>query len=104
MAGGRGGYYDKSGALRDMIQNHLLQLLCLVAMEPPVDLGADAVRNERAKVLQSLPIWKPEEVDEHVVRGQYTAGVDPGERGPRLPPGEEGSRPTRRPIPTSRSG
>ena len=59
MAGGRGGYYDTSGALRDMIQNHLLQLLCLVAMEPPVDLGADAVRNERAKVLQSLPTWTP---------------------------------------------
>jgi glucose-6-phosphate 1-dehydrogenase len=74
MAGGRGGYYDKSGALRDMIQNHLLQLLCLVAMEPPVDLGADAVRNERAKVLQALPIWTPEEVDRHVVRGQYVAG------------------------------
>jgi glucose-6-phosphate 1-dehydrogenase len=74
MAGGRGGYYDNSGALRDMIQNHLLQLLCLVAMEPPVDLGSDAVRNERAKVLQALPIWKPEEVDRHVVRGQYVAG------------------------------
>ncbi len=78
MAGGRGGYYDKSGALRDMIQNHLLQLLCLVAMEPPVDLGADSVRNERAKVLQSLPTWKPEEVARHVVRGQYTAGSTGG--------------------------
>ncbi len=82
MAGGRGGYYDKSGALRDMIQNHLLQLLCLVAMEPPVDLGADAVRNERAKVLQSLPIWKPEEVDRHVVRGQYVAGSIQGNEVP----------------------
>ncbi|WP_435019116.1 glucose-6-phosphate dehydrogenase [Tundrisphaera sp. TA3] len=74
MAGGRGGYYDKAGALRDMVQNHLLQLLCLVAMEPPVDLGADAVRNERAKVLQSLPIWTPEEVAANVVRAQYVAG------------------------------
>jgi glucose-6-phosphate 1-dehydrogenase len=82
MAGGRGGYYDTSGALRDMIQNHLLQLLCLVAMEPPVDLGADAVRNERAKVLQSLPIWKPEEVDRHVVRGQYVAGSIQGNEVP----------------------
>jgi glucose-6-phosphate 1-dehydrogenase len=82
MAGGRGGYYDKSGALRDMIQNHLLQLLCLVAMEPPVDLGADAVRNERAKVLQSLPIWSPEEVDQHVVRGQYVAGSIQGKEVP----------------------
>jgi len=74
MAGGRGGYYDKSGALRDMIQNHLLQLLCLVAMEPPVDLGADAVRNERAKVLQALPTWEADEVARNVVRGQYAAG------------------------------
>ncbi len=82
MAGGRGGYYDKSGALRDMVQNHLLQLLCLVAMEPPVNLGADAVRNERAKVLQSLPIWKPEEVDQHVVRGQYAAGSIQGNEVP----------------------
>ena len=82
MAGGRGGYYDTSGALRDMIQNHLLQLLCLVAMEPPVDLGADAVRNERAKVLQSLPIWTPEEVDRHVVRGQYAAGSIRGDEAP----------------------
>ena len=82
MAGGRGGYYDKSGALRDMIQNHLLQLLCLVAMEPPVDLGADAVRNERAKVLQSLPTWKPEEVDRHVVRGRYAPGSIQGQEVP----------------------
>jgi glucose-6-phosphate 1-dehydrogenase len=82
MAGGRGGYYDTSGALRDMIQNHLLQLLCLVAMEPPVDLGADSVRNERAKVLQSLPIWTAEEVDQHVVRGQYVAGSIQGKEVP----------------------
>ncbi len=82
MAGGRGGYYDTSGALRDMIQNHLLQLLCLVAMEPPVDLGADAVRNERAKVLQALPIWTAEEVENHVVRGQYVAGSIQGKEVP----------------------
>ena len=82
MAGGRGGYYDKSGAIRDMIQNHLLQLLCLVAMEPPVDLGADAVRNERAKVLQSLPIWTAEEVARHVVRGQYAGGSIQGQEVP----------------------
>ncbi|MBV8675779.1 MAG: glucose-6-phosphate dehydrogenase [Planctomycetaceae bacterium] len=74
MAGGRGGYYDNSGALRDMIQNHLMQLLCLVAMEPPVDLSADAVRNERVKVLEVLPTWTYEDVDLNVVRGQYTAG------------------------------
>ncbi len=82
MAGGRGGYYDKSGALRDMIQNHLLQLLCLVAMEPPVDLGADSVRNERAKVLRALPIWDPEEVGRHVIRGQYVAGSIQGQEAP----------------------
>ena len=64
------------------MQNHLLQLLCLVAMEPPVDLGADAVRNERAKILQALPLWKPEEVAQHVVRGQYTAGSIQGQEAP----------------------
>jgi len=74
MAGGRGGYYDTSGALRDMIQNHLMQLLCLVAMEPPVDLSADAVRNERVKVMDALPRWTYEDVDRNVVRGRYTAG------------------------------
>jgi glucose-6-phosphate 1-dehydrogenase len=74
MAGGRGGYYDNSGALRDMVQNHLMQLLCLVAMEPPVDLSADAVRNERVKVLEALPHWSPTDVAKNVVRGQYVAG------------------------------
>ena len=54
MEGGRGGYYDKSGALRDMVQNHLLQLLSLVAMEPPTDLSADGVRDEKVKVIRSL--------------------------------------------------
>ena len=82
MAGGRGGYYDNSGALRDMVQNHLMQLLCLVAMEPPVDLSADAVRNERAKVLDALPRWTPEDVARNVVRGQYTAGSIEGKEVP----------------------
>jgi glucose-6-phosphate 1-dehydrogenase len=82
MAGGRGGYYDNSGALRDMVQNHLMQLLCLVAMEPPVDLSADAVRNERAKVLDALPRWSVEDVDRNVVRGQYTAGSIVGKEVP----------------------
>src|SRR3546814_17777123 len=53
-AEGRAGYYDNAGALRDMVQNHLLQLLCLVAMEPPTSLNADAVRDEKLKVLQAL--------------------------------------------------
>jgi glucose-6-phosphate 1-dehydrogenase len=74
MAGGRGGYYDTSGAIRDMVQNHMMQLLCYVAMEPPVNLSADAVRNEKVKVLQALPDWTPDDVAQNVVRAQYTAG------------------------------
>src|SRR5581483_2896990 len=74
MAGGRGAYYDTAGAIRDMVQNHMMQLLCLVAMEPPVNLSADAVRSEKVKVLQALPQWTAEDVAKNVVRGQYTAG------------------------------
>ncbi len=74
MAGGRGAYYDTAGTIRDMVQNHMMQLLSLVAMEPPVNLSADAVRNEKVKVLQALPRWRPEEVFKNVVRAQYTAG------------------------------
>src|SRR5262249_54203750 len=74
MAGGRGAYYDPAGALRDMVQTHMMHLLCLVAMEPPVDLAADAVRNEKVKVLQALPRWRPEDVFRNAVRAQYTAG------------------------------
>jgi glucose-6-phosphate 1-dehydrogenase len=74
MAGGRGGYYDTAGAIRDMVQNHMMQLLCYVAMEPPVNLSADAVRNEKVKVLQALPTWSAEDVSQNVVRAQYTAG------------------------------
>lgn len=75
MEGGRGGYYDTAGALRDMVQNHLLQLLSLVAMEPPTDLSADSVRDEKVKVIRSLrPLVGPEAVGANVVRAQYTAG------------------------------
>ena len=74
MAGGRGAYYDTAGTIRDMVQNHMMQLLCLVAMEPPVDLSADAVRNEKVKVLQALPRWQADDVFRNVVRAQYTAG------------------------------
>ncbi len=71
---GRAGYYDKSGAMRDMVQNHLLQLLCLTAMEPPTDLTADAIRDEKVKVLRSLrPLTGPD-VARHVVRARYAAG------------------------------
>jgi glucose-6-phosphate 1-dehydrogenase len=68
----RGGYYDGSGALRDMIQNHLLHLLSFIAMEPPTSADAYAIRNEILKVFQSLRIYSADEVDKHVIRGQYT--------------------------------
>ena len=76
---GRGGYYDHSGALRDMVQNHLLQLLCLLAMEQPVSLEADAVRDEKLKVLRSLRPHEAYEVPTVTVRGQYTAGAVNGQ-------------------------
>ena len=71
---GRAGYYDTSGALRDMVQNHILQLLCLVAMEPPNAIDADAVRDEKLKVLKSLKPISANEMDQMVVRGQYRPG------------------------------
>ena len=76
---GRWNYYDAYGALRDMVQNHLLQLLCLVAMEPPARLDPDAVRDEKAKVLRSLrPITRPSEVAAKMTRGQYAGGTIDG--------------------------
>ncbi len=76
--GTRAGYYEQTGALRDMVQNHLLQLLTLVAMEPPHSLDADVVRDEKLEVLQSLRPLRPETVDSDVVRAQYDAGFDFG--------------------------
>ena len=75
--GGRGGYYDKSGAMRDMVQNHIMQLLCLIAMEPPARFEPDAVRDEKLKVIRAL-----DPVDyHHIVRGQYGADdAQPGYR------------------------
>jgi glucose-6-phosphate 1-dehydrogenase len=75
---GRGGYYDRSGALRDMLQNHMLQLLCLIAMDPPVSLEADRVRDEKLKVLRALKPMEPHEVATQTVRGQYTHGAIDG--------------------------
>lgn len=72
---GRGPYYDASGALRDMVQNHLLQLLTLTCMEPPTDLSADSVRDEKVKVLRSLRPIVGAGVGEDVIRGQYAAGT-----------------------------
>ncbi len=80
--GERGGYYDKSGALRDMVQNHLLQLLCLVAMEPPAAFDADAVRDEKLKVLRALKPIGAREVATCTVRGQYRAGAVDGKAVP----------------------
>jgi glucose-6-phosphate 1-dehydrogenase len=77
--GTRAGYYETAGALRDMVQNHLLQLLCLTAMEPPVGLGADSIRDEKVKVLRSLRHWSRGEIAANVVRGQYTQGAIHGE-------------------------
>ena len=72
---GRAGYYEGAGALRDMVQNHLLQLLCLIAMEPPTDLGADSIRDEKVKVVRSLRRFTQDEIDAAVVRGQYAEGA-----------------------------
>lgn len=72
--GGRGGYYEESGALRDMVQNHLLQVLSLVAMEPPVSLDGEAIRDEKVKLLKSIRALRKEDVAKQVVRGQYFAG------------------------------
>ncbi|EXL03199.1 glucose-6-phosphate dehydrogenase [Aquamicrobium defluvii] len=71
-------YYDKAGALRDMVQNHLLQLLCLVAMEAPSSMDADAVRDEKLKVLRALKRINGNEAPRHTVRGQYRAGASAG--------------------------
>ncbi len=79
---GRWGYYDEYGAMRDMVQNHLLQLLCLVAMEPPASLDADSVRNEKVKVLRSLRRITGAETEKRTVRGQYRKGVADGREVP----------------------
>lgn len=89
---GRWGYYDDSGALRDMIQNHLLQLLCLVAMGVPVSLDADAVRAEKLKVLKSLQTMSLDKVRRNTVRAQYAAGNVGGKAVPGYKE-EEGGKP-----------
>jgi glucose-6-phosphate 1-dehydrogenase len=74
----RGDFYDHTGALRDMVQNHLLQLVSIVAMEPPVNANPDAIRDEKVKVLRALRKFTPEEVSKKTVRGQYRAGAVDG--------------------------
>lgn len=71
----RAEFYDEVGALRDMIQNHLLQLLCITAMEPPAQVDADSVRNEKVKILKALKPIQAEALDQNVIRGQYAEGV-----------------------------
>ena len=78
----RAGYYEKAGAIRDMFQNHLLQLLCLTAMEPPAAFEADAVRAEKVKVLQSIRPFPTDGIEEWAVRGQYGPGVVGGRQVP----------------------
>ena len=78
----RGGYYDTAGVLRDMIQNHMFQLLALVAMEPPFSFQSDAIRDEKAKVLHAIHPLVPEDVLMYTVRGQYGEGVIEGRRLP----------------------
>jgi glucose-6-phosphate 1-dehydrogenase len=82
MESGRGAYYDSAGALRDMVQNHLLQLLCLVAMEPPSNFTADALRSSRVQLLRSLVPPAPLEMSSKTVRAQYTSRF---ENGPSIP-------------------
>jgi glucose-6-phosphate 1-dehydrogenase len=80
--GPRGGYYEEAGALRDMVQNHMLQVLALITMEPPVSLEAESIRDEKVKLLKSIRPMLPEDVARQVVRGQYFAGVVDGEARP----------------------
>ena len=78
----RGAYYDRAGATRDMLQNHLLQLLCLVAMEPPAQFDAEAVRDEKVKILRALKPITDQDVQDKTVRGQYSAGKIGGQEVP----------------------
>jgi glucose-6-phosphate 1-dehydrogenase len=79
---GRGGFYDQAGVMRDMIQNHMFQLLALVAMEPPVSFQGEGVRNEKVKVLDAIRPMQPEQILANTVRGQYGEGVVGGKNVP----------------------
>ena len=78
----RGAFYETTGALRDMVQNHALQLLCAIGMEPPINAHADAIRDEKLKVLRSLKPWTQESLKQDVVRGQYASGSIDGTKVP----------------------
>ena len=75
----RAGFYEQVGAFRDMMQNHLLQLLCIVAMEPPSKMDPDAVRDEKVKVIRALKAIEGKDIHEKVIRGQYAAGISDGQ-------------------------
>ena len=77
--GGRGGYYEEAGALRDMVQNHMLQVLALTAMEPPVSLESESIRDEKVKLLKSIRMLTHQDIARQVVRGQYFAGAVGGQ-------------------------
>ncbi len=91
---GRFGYYDNYGAMRDMIQNHLMQLLCLIAMEPPCSLSANSVRDEKVKVLRSLRLMTPTDIEQKTVRAQYIHGSSDGKPVPGYLEGEDVSQST----------
>ena len=78
----RGAFYETTGALRDMVQNHALQLLCAIGMEPPINAHADAIRDEKLKVLRSLKPWTQESLVQDVIRGQYASGTSDGDKVP----------------------
>jgi glucose-6-phosphate 1-dehydrogenase len=88
----RGGYYDQSGALRDMVQNHVLQLLCMIAMEPPTSFDSNEIRNKKVDVLSAIRRISVEDVHENAVRGQYASGWQKANEGTGLPPGKRGQR------------
>lgn len=90
--GNRWDFYDQTGAMRDMVQNHLLQILCLVCMEPPASLDAEFVRNEKLKILRCLKPITPETVEQNTVRGQYQEGVVAGKSVPGYLNEDEGGR------------
>jgi glucose-6-phosphate 1-dehydrogenase len=75
----RSEYYESEGAIRDMVQNHIMQVLCLTCMEPPVAFEADAIRDEKVKLLRAISLFTPEQVAQRVVRGQYVAGTIDGQ-------------------------
>ena len=78
--GNRAGYYEHAGALRDMVQNHIIQLICLMGMEPPINLDADNIRNKKLEVLQAIRRFKEGDINQNAVRGQYASGWIEGER------------------------